>query len=118
MSGGEKMDEKRKFKRLPLELELNISELFKQDYNMIPGVNESIEVTDISKAGIGFICAHELPVGYYFDSKIQLPDKHFFSVIKIVRCEKKDHGYIIGCEFVGLADILSKSVDEYEAKQQ
>ena len=112
------MDEKRKFKRLPLELELNISELFKQDYNMIPGLNESIEVTNISKAGIGFICANELPIGYYFDSKIQLPDKHFFSVIKIVRCEQTDKGYIIGCEFVGLADILSKSVDEYEASHK
>jgi len=108
------MDERRKHERLPLKLELNISDLFKQDYELITDINEGIEVKNISKSGIGFNCRHELPIGYYFDANIQLSDdKHFYSVLKIVRSEKLDNEYFIGCEFVGLADILSARVDHY-----
>jgi len=109
------MEERRKHERLPLRLELNISALFKQDYDMIPDINEGIEVKNISKSGIGFVCAHELPLGYYFDANIQLSeDKHFYSVLKIIRTEKLEGKYFVGCEFVGLADILSARVDLYE----
>lgn len=108
------MEEKRKFTRLPLKLELTISSLFKQDYELISGINEDIEVKNISKSGIGFTCPHALPLNYYFDAKIQLTeDKYFYAVLKIVRLEKTDTGYFTGCEFVGLADILSMRVDWY-----
>ncbi|HYE82030.1 MAG TPA: PilZ domain-containing protein [Clostridia bacterium] len=108
------MEERRKSKRLPLKLELNISSLFKQDYELIPGVNESIAVKDISKTGIGFTCRHALPLDYYFDAKIKLTsDKYFYAVLKIVRISRYEDGYSVGCEFVGLADILSMKVDWY-----
>lgn len=108
------VEERRKNKRLPLKLELKISSLFKQNYELIPDINESIGIKDISKSGIGFTCQHELPLNYYFDAKIQLtPDKYFYAVIKIIRIEKADGGYTVGCEFVGLADILSMRVDLY-----
>lgn len=108
------MEERRKNKRLPLKLELKISSLFKQDYELIPDMNESIEIKDISKSGIGFSCKHELPLNYYFDAKIQLtPEKYFFAVLKIIRIEKAGEFYTVGCEFVGLADILSMRLDEY-----
>lgn len=105
--------EKRKNERLPIKLELNISELFKQDNNTIEGINESIDVIDISKSGLGFHSDRDIPINYYFDAKIQLPHKHFYTVIKIIRSIKIENGFRIGCEFVGLGDILSKSVDEY-----
>lgn len=109
------MEEKRKYKRLPLKLEITISTLFKQDYEIIPDINEGIIVKDISKAGIGFTCNKELPLNYYFDANIKLADdEHFFSVLKIVRVRKLENEYFIGCEFVGLADILSSRVDIYE----
>ena len=108
------MKERRKYKRLPLKLELTISSLFKQDYEFIPDINESIRIRNISKSGIGFLCSRELPLNYYFDAKIQLtPDKYFYAVLKIIRIEKLDEGYFAGCEFVGLADILSMKVDSY-----
>lgn len=108
------MEERRKNKRLPLKLELEISSLFKQDYELIPNINESITVKDISKSGIGFVCKHELPLNYYFDAKIQLAsDKYFYAVLKIIRIDKTEEGYFVGCEFVGLADILGMRVDLY-----
>lgn len=105
--------EKRKNQRLPIKLELNISELFKQDYNTIVGINESIEVIDISKSGLGFCSNLDIPINYYFDAKIQLPHKNFYTVVKIIRSTKIENEFRIGCEFIGLGDILSKSVDEY-----
>ncbi len=108
------MKERRRYDRLPMKLELTISSLFKQDYELIPGINESIRVKDVSKSGIGFLCSRELPLNYYFDAKIQLsPDNYFYAVLKIIRTEKLDQGYFTGCEFVGLADILSMKVDTY-----
>lgn len=108
------MIEKRKHKRLPLKLELTISSLFKQDYELLPDVNTHIEIVDISKSGLGFICNHELPINYYFDTKIQLSENnYFFAVLKILRVEKREDKFFVGCEFVGLADILGQRVDKY-----
>ncbi|MEA4845854.1 MAG: PilZ domain-containing protein [Clostridiaceae bacterium] len=108
------MKERRKGERFDIRLELTITSLFKQDYEIIPDMNEGIEVRNISKSGIGFFCIHELPMNYYFDAKIQLtPDKYFYAVLKIIRREKLEGGYFVGCEFVGLADVLSMKVDQY-----
>lgn len=109
------MEDRRKNKRLPMKLELKITSLFRQDNDFIPELNEEIDVINISKAGLGFKCKHELPLDFYFDANIKLTgEKHFFCVLKIVRVEKKEEEYFVGCEFVGLADVLSKSVDLYE----
>jgi hypothetical protein len=108
------MVERRKYERLPIKLELKISSLFNQENTLIPEISESIKVVNISKAGIGFTCVHELPLNYYFDTKIHLtPDKYFYAVLKIIRMEKHQEGYFLGCEFVGLADILSMRIDLY-----
>jgi len=105
------MDDKRKFKRIPLKIQFTISKLFKQDYEKIPDINAMVEVNNISKSGIGFTCNYDLPLYYYFDAKIFLQDgNHFYSVLKIVRVEKEEEKYNIGCEFVGLADMLSDKI--------
>jgi hypothetical protein len=109
------MEERRKYKRLPIKLIIDIDKLFRQDNEIISDINESIEVVDISKRGIGFLCKDELPLDYYFNAKIQFDEVRFFyCVIKIIRKEKLEEGYHFGCEFVGLAEFLSKKVDEYE----
>jgi hypothetical protein len=111
------MQERRKYQRYPIKLELMISSLFKQDYEIIPDINENIEIKNISKNGIGFICNNDLPLNYYFDAKIQLSDDKFFpAVLKIIRVEKLEEGYFVGCEFVGLADILGMKVDSYSSE--
>lgn len=111
------MNEKRKHKRIPLKLELSVSSLFKQDFETIPNIDTNLEVKNISKSGIGFESTNELPLDYYFDARIQLTEEQFFlAIVKIVRVEKIDEMYLIGCEFVGLADMLSQKIDMYEAK--
>lgn len=108
-------DERRKFKRLPINIKLIIESLYKQDAETVDHLNETITVTNISKSGIGFICDHDMPLDYYFNAKIIIDDeKYFFSVLKIIRKSSEDNHFNYGCEFVGLADILSRSIDDYE----
>lgn len=110
--------ERRRYRRLPIELHLAISHMFRQDYEEICGLEADIQVFDISKSGIGFISKAVLPLNYYFDAKIVLSDKDFFStVVKVVRkSSHADDEYMYGAEFVGLAPFLADKVDTYERK--
>ncbi len=109
------MKERRRHKRLPIRLEIDIDRLFRQDNEILNDINKSIEVINISKSGIGFNCKEDLPLDYYFNAKIEFDELRFFyCVIKIIRKDNLEDGYYFGCEFVGLAEFLSNKVDEYE----
>lgn len=111
--------EKRGAKRLPLKLKLKISSLFKQHNDIITNVNAEIEIENISKTGIGFKCKEKLPLNYYFDADIDLgKGRTFWALIKIIRIEEHDYGYFYGCQFVGLADIISSRIEMYAADME
>ncbi|MBR1598707.1 MAG: PilZ domain-containing protein [Lachnospiraceae bacterium] len=110
------MEEKRRYKRLPIQLNLEVSEVFKQDNDVITDLNAEIHVFDISKAGIGFTTTTYLPEGYYFNATIVLEqsDQKILTVVKILNVFKMDDGtYRYGCEFVGLAGIFNYLFDDY-----
>ncbi|NLP33994.1 MAG: PilZ domain-containing protein [Clostridiales bacterium] len=108
--------ERRKFKRFPIELSLEVKEVFKQDNIVIKDVNASVNAINISKSGIGFTSESELPIGYYFKALIQLGEGDFFhTVIRIVRVLQKNHDQKeYGAEFVGLAPFLADKLSKYE----
>ena len=109
------MSERRKARRLPVVISLRIESLYKQDHEILDNINESIIGKNISKTGIGFEAPHELPLNYYFNAHITIDEvKHFYGVLKIVRKEGIDNGFNYGCEFVGLASVLSCYIDEYQ----
>lgn len=109
------MKDRRRYKRLPIELHLEVDEVFKQDNVVIKNLNASVSVFDISRSGIGFISEASLPLGYYFRARINLGNGDFFyGVIQIVRANLKDGKNIYGAEFVGLAPFLADKVDAYE----
>jgi hypothetical protein len=112
------MQEKRRSKRLPIQLELVVSKLFKQEASATVEVNEPIHVMDVSKLGVGFVSANDLPLNYYFNAKLELgsPENSLYCVIQIIRKmpPKEDGTIFYGCEFVGLAPVLGSIFDEYE----
>lgn len=111
------MQEKRRYKRLPIELKLEVSEVFKQDNDVIRDLNTAINVIDISKAGIGFSTSTYLPEGYYFNATIVLKtsEQKILTVVKILHREKlNDTEYRYGCEFTGLAGIFDSLFEDYE----
>jgi hypothetical protein len=113
------MDDRRKSKRLPATLSLEILNLYKQDNVQVSNLHAPIEVINISKTGIGFISESILPLGYYFNANINLGNGEdtLHCVIEIIRSQQlEDKKTLYGCEFVGMADVLSYVFDEYEDK--
>lgn len=111
------MEEKRRYKRLPIELDLAVSEVFKQDNDVIRDLDIEVNVFDISKAGIGFTSSSFIPEGYYFNATIVLgsSDQKILTVVKILhRFQINDETYRYGCEFTGLAGIFDSLFDDYE----
>ena len=110
--------DRRRYKRLPIELHLEVDEVFKQDYIVIQDLNASVSVFDISRNGIGFISEASLPLGYYFRGRINLGDGDFFYVVlQIIRAHNTENkSKVYGAEFVGLAPFLAAKVDKYEKK--
>ncbi len=109
--------DRRRYKRLPIELHLEVDEVFKQDHIVIKDLNASVSVFDISRNGIGFISEGSLPLGYYFRGRINLGNGDFFYVVlQIVRAQITDNNKVYGAEFVGLAPFLADKVDKYEKK--
>ncbi|MBN2897408.1 MAG: PilZ domain-containing protein [Clostridia bacterium] len=105
--------EKRKAPRADINIKLTIESLYKTHEDMIEGIDEAIVVHNISKTGLGFEAVHDLPLGYHFNASIVIDDKHhFFSVLKIVRKEPIENGFNFGCEFIGLADVLSDCLED------
>jgi PilZ domain. len=112
------MEERRKSKRMPITLSLEINNLYKQDNVQVSNLNAPIEVINISKTGIGFITKSVLPIGYYFNANLNLASEDtLHCVIKIIRSQLIEGGNTeYGCEFVGMADILSYMFDEYSGR--
>lgn len=110
------MIEMRREKRWPAKLELEISSLFKQDNVKVENIHEPIEVVDISKAGIGFKAKSKLPMGYYFNARLVLAESDALNcVVRIIRQQKTEEGYIYGCEIVGTASIMDYVINDYAA---
>ncbi len=109
------MEEKRKSKRIDVDMSLNISDIFKQDNVRIENIEAPIHVTNISKLGIGFESQATLPVGYYFNTKINLGNSSssLYTVVRIIRAKAIEDGMYYGCEFIGLAPILDLIFDDF-----
>ena len=81
------MEEKRKHKRLELNVDVQLERLDEGGVTTLKYVH--VDVTDISRSGLGFNCEKELEKGTYYDTKIQIWTKEIVdAVVEIVRCEK------------------------------
>ena len=111
------MEELRRSKRIPVDMHLEISSIFKQNNVHVSNLNAPIEVIDISKYGIGFVSASILPIGFYFNSRLQFEDEKdcINCVIRIIRRFQRDDGMTVyGCEFVGMSPIFDYVFDKDE----
>jgi c-di-GMP-binding flagellar brake protein YcgR len=76
-----------------------------------------VEVTNISKGGIGLETREFLPLNSYYEAKIVLWTKETFdATIEVVRMESKDDTGMIsyGCKFVGLGPADQFKIDVYQ----
>ena len=114
---GQNFFDKRRSKRTPITMQLEISELFKQENVKVNNIDAPIEIKDISRHGIGFVTKSVLPIGFYFNSRLEFENEanNLNCVVRILHQEKMDDGnYHYGCEFVGMATVFDYVFDELE----
>ncbi len=115
------MEEQRKHVRVPVKLDLEISDVFKQDNVRVSQINAPIEVVDISREGIGFISKSILPIGFYFNARLVFDGKFkaINCVVQILRQRKQEDGYThYGCIFVGMPTVFDYIFEEMEESFQ
>ena len=97
------MEEKRKHKRLELDVTVELERL---DEDGVTTLRYShVEVVDISRTGIGFKAGQRLEVGSHYNTKIQIWTKEIIDVvIEVVRCEELEDGYRYGGIFIGMSN--------------
>lgn len=108
------MEEKRKHKRLDLDVSIQLEKLEQGGVTTLKLIH--VDVTDISRSGLGFLSDRELEIGSYYDTKIQIWTKEVINaVVEIVRCEHRPDGRIkYGCTFVGMTDTEALKIDIYQ----
>lgn len=108
------MEEKRRHKRLELDVSIQLERLDEEGITTLKYIH--VEVTDISRSGLGFKAKKPLEIGSYYDTKIQIWTKEVVdAVIEIVRVEELEDGtYKYGCVFIGMTDTDSLKIDIYQ----
>ena len=104
------MDERRKMQRTELSSRLIIKQI---DGNEVGEV--AIEVTDISKTGVGFSCTQPLSIGAVYEGFLTIWTKEVLhAFIEIVRIEKKEDMYDYGAIFIGMPEMEANRIEIYQ----
>ncbi len=105
------MEEKRHSQRSELTSKLMIKRLDSQD----AGEEVTIDITDVSKGGVGFTCNKALEIGAVYESFLEIWTKEVLhAFLEIVRIEKKGDEYFYGSSFVGLPEMEAQRIATYQ----
>lgn len=75
----------------------------------------AIEITDVSKSGIGFECEEQLQTGEVYESFLTIWTMEVIhAILRIVRIEPKEGRYCYGAVFVGMPDTESARIEVYQ----
>ncbi|MCI8583675.1 MAG: PilZ domain-containing protein [Dorea sp.] len=107
------MEEKRNDRRMNLSAKLLIKNMNDTDSQ---AEEASIEVLDVSKSGVGFICDTPLSIGAVYETQLKIwTDEIIHAFLKVVRIEQtKEERYICGTIFIGLPEMNAKRIEVYE----
>lgn len=104
------MEERRKNNRLELELTLVVKRLDNDENKEL-----EIEVTNVSKRGIGFCCNELLEIGSVYETFLTIWTKEVIhSFIEIIRMEKKGKLNCYGAVFIGMSEADASRIEVYD----
>ena len=105
------MEERRKNRRMELS-----AALLMKGINGEAGEEVSIDILDVSKTGIGFVCSSPLNIGAVYEAFLTIWTKEVLDVfMEIVRIEKiGPEKYSYGAIFIGMSEMDGKSIEVYE----
>ena len=107
------MQEKRNSRRMSLTAKLQNKNL--NDTTDKPEEVE-IEVLDVSKTGVGFVCSAPLAIGAVYETLLKIwNEDEIHAFLKVVRIEQtKDEKYICGTIFIGLPEMNAARIEVYD----
>lgn len=110
------MEEKRRSKRMDLDINVSLG-IITEDASAEKEYID-VEITDVSKYGLGFRSDRQLLIGDCFDARIQIWTKEVIdAVLKVVRgkeLEDQEGQYQYGCIFVGMTDTDALKIQIYQ----
>ncbi len=110
------MEERRKHKRLELNVQLEIERLDNGGITTLKMAD--VDVTDLSMSGMGFASNEKLEVGSYYDVKLTIWTKETIdAVLEIVRsvdCNDGTHRYQYGGSFIGMTETDALKIEIYQ----
>ena len=76
----------------------------------------TIEITDVSKSGVGFACLQPLRIGAVYESYLTIWTKEVIhAFLQIVRIELgADNRYCYGASFVGMPEMEANRIEVYQ----
>lgn len=107
------MEERRKSKRMELSSTLSVKRLDAGE-----AAEVDIEIVDVSKTGVGFICETALEIGAVYESNLRIwTQEVLHAFLEIVRIEKKGNEFLYGAIFIGMPEMDSARIETYETVQ-
>ncbi|MBR1702431.1 MAG: PilZ domain-containing protein [Lachnospiraceae bacterium] len=104
------MEERRKSKRTSMDSKLMIKRLDGDSHTEI-----DIEVTDVSKTGVGFIADQPLQIGEVYEAYLTIWTKEVLhAFLQIVRIELKGAEYSYGAVFIGMPEMDASRIEVYQ----
>lgn len=106
------MEERRKSKRTLLSTNVII--------NKMPNNGEKsveIEILDLSKSGVGFICEDKLEIGEIYEAYLTIWTKEVIhAFLRIIRIELRpeENNYLYGASFVGMPELDASRIGVYQ----
>lgn len=105
--------ERRNAKRLDLDVAVEFERLDDAGITTIKFVH--VNVTDLSKSGLGFKTNQLLEIGTYYDVKLEIWTKEVIdAVIEVVRRTETEDGYQYGGTFIGMTEPDTLKIEIYQ----
>lgn len=105
------MEERRRVKRTDLKATILIKRLDGSETH-----EASIDVTDVSKSGIGFYCHEPLTIQSVYESYLTIWTKEvlhaFIQIVRIEQIGNKEYHY--GAIFVGMSEMDASRIEVYQ----
>ena len=74
-----------------------------------------IEIQDVSKSGVGFLCSKPLEIGAVYESHLRIwTQEVLHAFLEIVRIEKGANGFIYGAIFIGMPEMEASRIQLYD----
>ena len=108
------MEERRKTKRTELQSTLIMKRLDCEGTKEV-----SIDITDVSKSGVGFTCEEPLMIGAIYEGYLTIWTKEVLhAFMEIVRIEKLEDTFSYGASFVGMPEMDTARIEVYQTVEE